>query len=130
MTSREIAELTGKRHDHVTRDIRTMLTELHGEGGVLKFRDTYLNNQNGQTYPCFRFPKREACLMASRMETLLLDRALAECVLSAVENQPGRQQHGVVAFGFEPWAALVFVVFKGAAFLAHRKISNPNEIIG
>lgn len=40
MTSREIAELTGKRHDNVMSDIRKMLTELHGNLGVLTFQDT------------------------------------------------------------------------------------------
>ena len=30
MTSREVAELTGKRHDHVLRDIEVMLSELGG----------------------------------------------------------------------------------------------------
>lgn len=33
-------------------------------GGVRNFSDTYVHEQNGQTYPCYRFPKREATLMA------------------------------------------------------------------
>ena len=33
-------------------------------GGVGKFSHTYTHPQNGQEYPCYRFPKREACLMA------------------------------------------------------------------
>lgn len=60
MSSMEIAELTGKRHDHVMRDIRQMLDAI-GEGGVPKFGDTHTNPQNGQSYPIFRLPKRE-CL--------------------------------------------------------------------
>lgn len=57
MSSREIAELTGKRQDHVMRDIRNMIVELHGEEGLPKFWDTYRNEQNGQLYPEFRLPK-------------------------------------------------------------------------
>lgn len=60
MSSREIAELTGKRHDNVMADIRKMLIELYGEGGLLSFQDTYANEQNGQSYPIFQLPKREA----------------------------------------------------------------------
>jgi len=57
MSSREIAELTDKRHDNVLRDIRAMLTELYGAGGVLKFEHTHTNLQNGQSYPIFSLPK-------------------------------------------------------------------------
>jgi len=57
MSSREIAELTGKRHDNVMADARKMLTDLFGKEGVLKFQETYRNEQNGQYYPEFRLPK-------------------------------------------------------------------------
>ena len=64
-TSLEIAELTGKRHDHVMRDIRNMLVELYGEGGLLKFEDTHTSPQNGQEYPTFNLPKRETLILVS-----------------------------------------------------------------
>ena len=69
MTSREIAELTGKRHDNVMRDIRAMLVELHGEGGVLKFEDTHQNPQNGQAYPMFRLPWDETTCLLTGYDT-------------------------------------------------------------
>lgn len=65
MSSREIAELCEKQHAHVMRDIRDMLVQLHGEGGVSKFGDTYRNPQNGQTYPVFYLPKRETLILVS-----------------------------------------------------------------
>lgn len=65
MSSREIAELCEKRHDHVMRDVRDMLVQLHGEGGVPKFGDTQINPQNGQTYPVFLLPKRETLILVS-----------------------------------------------------------------
>lgn len=54
MSSREIAELTGKEHPNVMRDIRGMLLEL-GED-VLKFEDIYADAY-GREQPCFSLPK-------------------------------------------------------------------------
>ena len=75
MSSLEIAELTGKRHDNVMRDIQGMLGEL---GGVLSFEDTYTNPQNGQSYPIFNLPKREALILVSgysvAMRAKIIDR--------------------------------------------------------
>jgi phage antirepressor YoqD-like protein len=54
MSSREIAELTGKRHDHVMRDIRNMLSEL--EITDPKFGGTYLDG-SGRSMPCFNLDR-------------------------------------------------------------------------
>lgn len=45
-------------------DFMAKVPQVLGEEGVRNFSDTYIHPQNGQTYPCFNFPKREACLMA------------------------------------------------------------------
>jgi phage regulator Rha-like protein len=65
MSSREIADLTGKEHRGVLRDIRNLLAELHGEGGMHSFVHTYTNPQNGQIYPVFHLPKRETLILVS-----------------------------------------------------------------
>lgn len=54
MSSREIAELTGKRHDAVMRDIRTMLDTI-GEGHH-KFEGAYEDAQ-GKQRPCFNLDR-------------------------------------------------------------------------
>lgn len=78
MSSREIADLTGKEHRNVMRDIRVMLVELHGEGGVLSFEQTHTNPQNGQSYPCYALPKRETLILVSgysvAMRAKIIDR--------------------------------------------------------
>lgn len=76
MSSREIAQLCEKRHDNVMRDIRAMLTEAYGEGGVLKFEGTYINAANLQEYPEFRLPRLETMLLVSGYSVTLRLRVL------------------------------------------------------
>jgi phage antirepressor YoqD-like protein len=71
MTTREIAELTSKRHDNVMADTAKMLLELYDEDSLLKFKDTYVNAQNGVTYSQFKLPKRESLLLVSGYSLLL-----------------------------------------------------------
>jgi len=54
MSSREIADLCEKRHDHVMRDTKKMLEEL-GED-LPKFGGVY-SGGNGEQRPCFNLPK-------------------------------------------------------------------------
>lgn len=62
MSSREIAERTGKRHDHVMRDIRSMLEQLGGAGP--SFGGSY-RDSTGRSLPCYNLPKRECLILVS-----------------------------------------------------------------
>lgn len=62
MSSLEIAELTGKRHNNVLRDIEKVLNEVGI--GALKFESSYLSSQNKQL-PCYNLPRRECDLVVS-----------------------------------------------------------------
>ena len=68
MSSREIAELTGKRHDHVMRDIDKMFSEIGGNGP--QFWGTYKTKQ-GNEYGCYHLPKRETYILISGYNTVL-----------------------------------------------------------
>jgi len=67
MSSREIAELTGKSHDNVLRDARLLVA-----GGVLKTEETpYVHPQNGQTYPEFLLDERDSLVLVSGYDATL-----------------------------------------------------------
>ena len=66
MSSREIAELTGKRHDNVMRDIREMMRQLdpYDTGDGLEFEDVYKDGK-GEERKYFNLPKREVLILVS-----------------------------------------------------------------
>lgn len=75
MTSREIAELTGKEHRNVLADIRKMLLELGID--LLTFQQVYTAG-NGQDQVEFSLPKRETLILVSgysvAMRARIIDR--------------------------------------------------------
>lgn len=62
MSSREIAELTGKQHKHVLDDIRKMLDDL-GQTSAEFSAD--LPDAYGRPQPAFKLPKRETLILVS-----------------------------------------------------------------
>ena len=62
MSSLEIAELTGKRHADVMRDIEKILNEANI--GVSKFASTYLDKSNRES-KCYNLPRMECDLVIS-----------------------------------------------------------------
>ena len=65
MTTVEIAELTGKNHNHVVRDTKVMLIELYGKEGLTSFGQTYIHPQNKQEYPCYGLFKNDVIVLVS-----------------------------------------------------------------
>ena len=79
MSSLEIAELTGKRHDHVMTDIRKMLEELGKTASAFTGAVEYeVNNGAKRTREVFNLPKRETLILVSgysvSMRAKIIDR--------------------------------------------------------
>lgn len=60
MSSREIAELTGKRHDNVLADIRKMLAEIQSPEKLGDYKDS-----RGRTYQMLLLDKEETLILVS-----------------------------------------------------------------
>lgn len=53
MTSREIAEITGKAHDKILRDIRDEISKIGIERGQTIFGESYYINEQNKKQPMF-----------------------------------------------------------------------------
>lgn len=66
MTSREVAELTGKRHDNIVRDIKAMFNALKIES--VDFLDNYVDDQ-GKTRKQYRLDRDLTMTLVTKCET-------------------------------------------------------------
>lgn len=64
MSSREIAELTGKQHSKVMRTIEDLIDK-----GIAKMAtlSPYINGQNGQSYNEYKLDKRDSLVLIARL---------------------------------------------------------------
>ena len=73
MTSVEIAEVTGKRHDSVLRDIDNLLDQgvsLHN------FVESNYTTDRGKTYRCFELTKKGCLILASGYDAVLREKII------------------------------------------------------
>ena len=89
MSSREIAQLTGKRHDNVLRDIDKMLTDLGFHSP--HFRGEY-QDDIGRTLPMYNLPQRELLTLVSGYKTVPRSRVLERLAALAAEKALANQQ--------------------------------------
>ena len=68
ISSIEVSEMVGRRHDQVTRDIRNIIEQLGDHTSVESYfiETTYTNSQNKEL-PCFNLTKKGCELYATRM---------------------------------------------------------------
>lgn len=73
MSSLEIAEITGKRHDVILRDIRNLL-----EQGVAahNFVESYYIDKSNRKSPCFNLTKKGSLILASGYNAVLREKII------------------------------------------------------
>ena len=82
MTSIEIAEVTGKQHAHVMRDIRNLLAQGVAESnfGLSKYKDV-----TGRKLPCYNLTPKGCLILASGYDAVLREKIIDR--LEYLENE-------------------------------------------
>jgi Rha family phage regulatory protein len=107
MTSREIAEYTGKRHDNVLQDIKVVLTSLGKD--VLTFQETYLDKSN-RTQTQYKLDRELTYVLLTGYSAplrLLVIRRLDELEQQAKSKLPDFNNPSTQALLLRSWADAV-----------------------
>ena len=89
MSSLEIAELTGKRHDAILRDIRNLLSQ---GVGVHNFVETFYKDKSNRKSPCFNLTKKGCLILASGYDAKLRERIIDRWEELETEKRNGGYQ--------------------------------------
>lgn len=85
MSSLQIAELTGKRHDAILRDIRNLL-----EQGVNahNFVEVEYTDKKGESRPCYQLTKTGCLILASGYNAVLREKIINRWIELEMANTP------------------------------------------
>ena len=99
MTSRELAELTGKEHKNVMADIRDESEKLEkdGENAELIFQLGEYKDQNNQSRPQFVFGKEGAMQIAMRYSATIRRKVILKLEELENKNSPALPQNYIEA---------------------------------
>lgn len=96
MTSLDLAELTGKEHKNVMRDIRNEIEELGSEIGWLIFeQSSYMNSQN-KKQPCYEFGKEGAMQLALKYDAKVRYKVIKK--IEELESSTPKPTENIKAF--------------------------------
>lgn len=84
ITSREIAELTGREHKNVMRDIRVLLDQGVSQ---LNFEPSEYTNDRGKIYECYKLTKKGCLILASGYDAVLREKIINRWEELEVANQ-------------------------------------------
>lgn len=115
MTSRELAKITGKRHDNVMRDIRNEI-DILGQDGQLIFEESSYTNSQNKEQPQYIFGKKGAMQLA-----LKYDAATRYKVIDKLEELEKRNSSQIDVSNLSPELQMFNSIFKS---LAQVELSN------
>ena len=86
MTSLEIAEVTGKNHAHIMRDIRKLLTQGVNKSnfGLVEYTD-----KKGEQRPCYELTKKGCFILASGYDAVLREKIINRWVELETKERNG-----------------------------------------
>lgn len=124
LTSLEIAELTAKNHQHITRDIEAQLSEVCS---LSNFGQSY-KADNGQTYKMYVLPKRECLILISgynvKLRASIIDR------LQVLEDEIKEKKISVapttvhVNVSDPRWRKAFYLGFEGRCFFTGKPLKE------
>lgn len=101
LTSLEIAEITGKQHAHVMRDIRVLIEQGVDQSnfGLVEYTD-----KKGEKRPCYRLTPKGCLILASGYDALLREKIINRLEEYEKGRRPSYQEEDPIARA-EAWIA-------------------------